>query len=756
MDKQPITIIVYPEVHYYPMQEAFWSELFPFVHKLLQVLQHLERSEHQMTIQLALSSSYYRIFANPEFQKEMDTYLNTFPEVHSYWDDRNQDINQMIAKLLQKKCLKVLATSTGILPYATTSVGTELQLQESITCLQRHLQEKPTGFWFPYGMYAPGLDLSLQEQGFSYTFVSSETVQFADPSPANGGLSTVNTPHGLTVYPLHVNLSEQFRSQEVSIQEWVNQSSLFTEVLFIYSDLNTLLARLDELEHYDLRLRGSDIRNKPQTGKIETVHLCQSFLPNMDPQSFYSKDLVHLWDTVYKMEQEIEKNRADLTQDTGMNCFINEWLDLAGRVSAGQQLPENDSYNRFFKTTNAVQREGSDHSKKLLLLSWEYPPNLVGGLARHVGALAESLVKLGFEVHVITANPGNLTKTETVNDVLVHRVEPLNGKDPDFLRWIGGLNVAMESKARELSYTHTFSLVHAHDWLVGACAISLKDVLGIPLISTIHATESGRNGGIYTELQSFIHKKEEQLIQQSDQLIVCSLYMKNEVIELFKALESKLTIIPNGAEHTSQHPIKFSAKQMPYVKESGRLIFSIGRMVQEKGFETLISAAHELRVHYNDIYFIIAGRGPMLEEYRKKVKECGLENVVFFPGFISDQQRAELFTICEMAVFPSIYEPFGIVALEAMTAGKPVIASNTGGLKGIVQHGSTGLLMNPNDHNSLIEQVSFLLDNREDARMLGVNGKQKAKSLFSWTRTAELTKRIYEEILIESIVMKQK
>lgn len=752
MDKQPITIILQPDVHYYPKQVEYWPDLYPFVHKLLQLFHHLENTRHYVNIQIALSSSYYQIFESPEFQKEMDTYLKQDQEVLEYWHGFNKNINKLISALLQRKSIQVLATSTGILPYATTSVGTQLQIRNSLTCLQKHLQIKPEGFWFPYGMYAPGLDLFLMDQGFSHTFISSETIKFADPPPIHEGRSIVKSPHGLTILPIHTDFSEQFSNQRIEMKDWLAQTSASSEKVVIYSDISTLLARLEELGKMDLILQGSEKGNLSQTE--ENVHLCQSFLPEVTPHSLFSKDLAYSWTYVHKMEQLVERNSTYHKDESMMDELIDEWLDATGRISTGLTI-DKSSYKRFYPLKE-VHLERKEQKRKVLLLSWEYPPNLVGGLARHVGALAESLVKIGFEVHILTANTGELPETEAVNGVFIHRVEPLNSRDPDFLRWIGGLNLAMERKARELRFIHSFSLIHAHDWLVGACAMSLKTLLNIPLVTTIHATESGRNGGILTEMQSFIHKKEKQLIEHSEHIIVCSVYMKNEVIDLFQHSENKMTIIPNGVEHVSHHQTKCSAMGMPYVQENGRLIFSIGRMVQEKGFETIIEAANELCATFKDIYFVIAGRGPLLEEYRSKVKEYKLENRFYFPGFISDQQRAELFSMCEMAVFPSNYEPFGIVALEAMAAGKPVIASNTGGLKGIVQHGSTGLLMNPGDPDSLIDQASFLLSNKEEAITLGINGKRVADSLFSWNRTAELTKRVYEEILIESKMIIQK
>ncbi|PAE23353.1 glycosyltransferase family 4 protein [Bacillus sp. 7894-2] len=384
---------------------------------------------------------------------------------------------------------------------------------------------------------------------------------------------------------------------------------------------------------------------------------------------------------------------------------------------------------------------------KILLLTWEYPPHVVGGLSRHVYGLAGGL-KQDYEVHILTANPGNLSSCEHINGIYIHRVKPLNEKDPNFLHWILGLNLAMEQKAMELSSFHHFEIIHAHDWLVGACGLSLKESLHCPLITTIHATEYGRNNGIYTELQKFIHTKEEQLIIGSDQVIVCSEYMKEEVLQQFSIAREKIAVIANGISKETLLDDPDSILEGLPVKKGGRLIFSIGRMVREKGFETLIEAAPIIKEKYQDAYIIVAGKGPMLEAHRKKARELKVDDVILFPGFINDMQRLALFQKCAMAVFPSYYEPFGIVALEAMITGKPAIVSNTGGLKGIVKQEYSGLFMVPGDPYSFAEQVSALLENPKAADTIGKQGKKVAESLFSWRRIADETNRVFQETRI--------
>jgi glycogen synthase len=403
-----------------------------------------------------------------------------------------------------------------------------------------------------------------------------------------------------------------------------------------------------------------------------------------------------------------------------------------------QKMTDNPMSDRNKKHT-------SEGQLKILILTWEYPPNVVGGLSRHVCGLSEHLVQLGHDVHVVTAGNGGLPAFEKINGVHVHRVIPINNQDDDFLSWIAGLNLTMSYKGVQIAAEIKFDIVHAHDWLVGTSAITLKEELSAPLLTTIHATEHGRNNGIYNDMQQFIHEKERQLISESDQIIVCSQYMREELLSNFQLSEKKMAIVPNGIEQGEV--MVQSAEIYPFIKDR-KYVFSIGRMVKEKGFETIIEGAQLAKESKKDIYFVIAGKGPMLERYRKMVSERNLDHYITFIGYVSDEQRNALLVNSEIAVFPSLYEPFGIVALEAMILSKPTIVSETGGLKGIIMHKQTGMLMDPGDADSLLSNIDFLTQYPHKAKEIGEKGRQIVKSLYGWKRVASQTVKVIEETMI--------
>lgn len=386
---------------------------------------------------------------------------------------------------------------------------------------------------------------------------------------------------------------------------------------------------------------------------------------------------------------------------------------------------------------------------KILMLTWEFPPDIIGGLGRHAFGLSRELCALGFEIHLLTARRDTHPFYENVEGIHVYRVLPLNDGEEDFLLWVGGLNIALVDKAIELSFKHRFTVIHAHDWLVSAVAISLKNYFNIPLISTIHATEHGRNNGISTELQRFIHEKEQDLVERSDHVIVCSTAMKMEIYKIFLRPVQEISVIPNGVDETVLPLDKKDLLASLPLDHKRKLIFSLGRMVKEKGFDILIEAARKMKKRGMNVYFIIAGTGPLLSFYRNRVRDLSLHDTVYFIGFIDEYVRTLLFQECYLAVFPSRYEPFGIAALEAMIAERPVIAANRGGLRELIRHGRTGLLMDPDDPDSFIEQAVFLLENEATALCMGRLAKKHVKHVFSWRRTALLTKRVYEKVLVK-------
>lgn len=385
---------------------------------------------------------------------------------------------------------------------------------------------------------------------------------------------------------------------------------------------------------------------------------------------------------------------------------------------------------------------------RILMLSWEFPPRVVGGLARHVEELSVALVKAGHDVHVVTADSEGAPATEIYRGIKVYRVKSYRPKHLNFIDEIMQLNFGMLEIASKLVATQQFDCVHAHDWLVAHAAVTLKRAFGTPIMATIHATEWGRWSGIHNELQNYIHSMEWLLNYESKGTIVCSYYMKNEIQNIFGVPSSKVFVLPNGVE-AEKYDVNFDQWNFrrKYAYDHEKLVMSVGRMVPEKGFQTLCDAALKVLQNYDNVKFVVAGKGGMLENLRARAQMLGIEHKVWFLGFVSDEDLIKLQIVSDVAVFPSLYEPFGITAIEGMAAGTPIVVSDTGGLGEIVDHGYTGIKTYAGNSDSLAWGILELLYNPNYANAIRENAYNKVHNVYNWDLIAKDTVNVYNYVL---------
>jgi len=394
---------------------------------------------------------------------------------------------------------------------------------------------------------------------------------------------------------------------------------------------------------------------------------------------------------------------------------------------------------------------------KILMLTWEYPPRIVGGISRVVHDLSHKLTKEGHTVHVVTYLDGDVKEFEKDKDVYVHRVPNYMIATNNFIDWILQLNFNMIAKANELiAKEGKFDVIHAHDWLTAYAAKTLKDSYGIPLVSTIHATEAGRNSGIYTETQKYINDTEWLLTYESSEVIVNSNYMKNELQRLFSIPFDKINVIPNGVNlnkfRGAERDYDFRRQ---YASDNEKIIFFAGRLVPEKGVQFLIQALPKILYNYNDAKLVIAGEGGMLDELKQLAHNLGVEHKVYFTGKLDNTNLINMYKCADVAVFPSTYEPFGIVAIEAMLAEVPTVVSDIGGLNEIVDHGVTGMKSYAGNSNSLADSICAILYNHKLATDLVRNAKAKVKDKYNWTIIADDTHFVYEKAISQTVAQKQ-
>lgn len=385
---------------------------------------------------------------------------------------------------------------------------------------------------------------------------------------------------------------------------------------------------------------------------------------------------------------------------------------------------------------------------RILMLSWEYPPRIIGGISRVVHDLAQGLGAQGNEVHIVTFLDQGAPEEEKDHYVHVHRVRSYELSTMNFVDWVHQLNFAiLERCIRLVGSTDRFDVIHAHDWIVAFAARVLKASCAIPLISTIHATEWGRNWGIHNEVQRYISSVEWWLTYESWKVIVNSGYMYNEVRQVFHLPSDKILVIPNGVdlEKFAGYARDYGFRRN-YAADTEKIIFFVGRLVNEKGAHILLDAMPKILTYYGGVKLVITGKGPQLDYLINKAASMGIGDKVYFTGYISDENLSRLYMCVDVAVFPSLYEPFGIVVLESMVAGVPVVVSDVGGIGEIIEHGFDGMKAYAGNPGSLADSILEILHNPGRAEDMKTRAMDKLRRLYDWTHISEHVLKVYEDV----------
>jgi glycogen(starch) synthase len=390
----------------------------------------------------------------------------------------------------------------------------------------------------------------------------------------------------------------------------------------------------------------------------------------------------------------------------------------------------------------------------VLILSWEYPPVIEGGLARHVRKLAEALVRQGVLVDVLTRgterSQNGLQESGELDGLTIHRVrEPSWPRDLDrFVAWVQRMNEDMLAAGEALAQDTSYDLIHGHDWLVAQASAGLAERLRVPYVTTIHATEHGRHQGwVQDPPQSHIHSVERWMSHRADAVIVCSYYMRGHVADIFDIDERRIAVIPNGVDPNDLRPSGDLRKlRQEFAAPHEKLVLLVGRLVYEKGFQLALDALPGVIDQVGNVRFLVAGSGTHEGELRAQAERLGLSSHGTFLGWIGDDVLHSLYRIADLCVVPSIYEPFGLVALEAMASGCPCIVADTGGLREVVPVGErVGLRFNGGDAEHLGAMIERLLIDDELRDRLVTEASEHVLS-FDWDDIALRTQGIYDEL----------
>jgi 1,4-alpha-glucan branching enzyme len=388
-----------------------------------------------------------------------------------------------------------------------------------------------------------------------------------------------------------------------------------------------------------------------------------------------------------------------------------------------------------------------------MMLTWEFPPRIIGGISPHVYYLSKSLAKNGIKVHVVTCDFPGAPQHEVVDGVEIFRIDSYKNPSPDFATWVYLMNVNMQKEAAALvkSLDGKVDVFHAHDWLVATAGIGLKHVFRKPLLATMHSTEIGRRNGIHFDYERMIHETEAWLTYEAWRVICCSNYMVSHVRWAFGLPEDKLVMVPNGVDADAYAKIgndDLSGFRSKFALPEEKIILFVGRLVHEKGVHVLVNAVPKVLEKAN-AKFIIVGNGYMKEQLSNIVKNMGFAHKVMFTGFVDDETLRKLQKSADVSVVPSLFEPFGIVALEAMAARSPVVVSDTGGLSEIIEHDVTGVKAYADNPGSLAWGITKVLTDDSYGNWLRNNAYKRIQEKYDWNKIAQQTKTIYNNVLTE-------
>lgn len=390
------------------------------------------------------------------------------------------------------------------------------------------------------------------------------------------------------------------------------------------------------------------------------------------------------------------------------------------------------------------------------MVSWEYPPVVVGGLGRHVHALATELAAAGHDVVVLSRRPAGSdaathpTTDEVLDGVRVLRVaeDPLHLEfDRDLVAWTLAMGHALLRGAltRLVPFWRP-DVVHAHDWLVAHPAIALADVLEVPLVATIHATEAGRYAGwLSSPLSRQVHSAEWWLARRADTLITCSAAMRAEAAELFEVDPGPIVVLHNGIapRRWRANAARVRAVRERYAPGEAPVLLYFGRLEYEKGVHDLVAALPRIRRAHPGARLVVAGTGTAHDQLVAAAETHRVRRSVTFTGHLPDADLAALLRAVDVVVLPSRYEPFGIVALEAAAAGAPLVASTAGGLGEVVVDGETGVSFAPGNVAGLASAVGTVLADPAAAARRARAARKRLGSAFEWSRIAADTAAVY-------------
>lgn len=379
------------------------------------------------------------------------------------------------------------------------------------------------------------------------------------------------------------------------------------------------------------------------------------------------------------------------------------------------------------------------------MLSWEFPPSSAGGTAAHVDGLAHAMQRAGHEVVLITRLVPGAERESNVGGVRVLRVDVEMPWLPDQpVAAVASANHAFVGASAQLGSWRP-QVVHGHDWGVSWATDVLSTLYDVPVVTTFHGTERGRHGGhLPPGSATDINSVEWWQAYRSRRVIASTRLMVREIVSGFEMDPDHVKRVPAGIDPAWWET---AGPGEDMSEPRSRLVFAWGRIRYEKGFQVLARAVGALRQRVTGLECMIAGRGSYLPELQSQIDIAGAGDLIQVPGFMSDNELRAAIHRAGCVVIPSLYEPFGVVALEALAGGAPLIVADTGGLAELVGGTGTALLFEPGNAAELADCIERVLSDRELADDMVRKGRELLQATYSWDAIAARTLMVYQEAL---------
>lgn len=397
------------------------------------------------------------------------------------------------------------------------------------------------------------------------------------------------------------------------------------------------------------------------------------------------------------------------------------------------------------------------------MFGWEFPPYNSGGLGVACQGLTRALVRNDMEIIFVLPKKISITPdfmkmlfADKASSVIIKNVDTLlspymtvTSYEEEYLLLKSGIYrgtlyeevLRYAEVAKEIARKEKFDIIYTHDWLSFRAGIEAKKVSNKPHIAHIHATEFDRCGGDNVNEKIAIIEKEG--LSEADCVVAVSKYTKNIIVNKYEIPEEKVSIVYNGIDGEDFPGFDKKSDKLSKLKENGtKIVLFVGRLTLQKGLDYFLKAAQKSLQYNQNIMFVIAGSGDMERQIIRQVSEMGISDKVLFMGFVRGKDLQDVYKIADLYIMPSVSEPFGITALEAMLHKAPVMVSKQSGVSEVTNH---VLKVNFWDVEEMSNKILSVVNNDVLREQLSQNGFKEVKSL-TWDASAKQCIEVFSKI----------